>query len=200
MSDTHPDTTIWMQTFTGRRYYPLDPAPDQIDIIDIAQSLGATTRYGGHCVFYSVAEHCVLVSRLVPEEHALAGLFHDATEAYLHDVVRPVKNCMRRDNEYFYMEELSHRAIAAKFGLPHPLPPEVKEADNRMLILEHRVLHPRAEAWDLPFAPPPAWMRIRRFAPLSASLSFLARYAQLAGVEFDPLAGELVRLNMELGK
>ncbi|MDO4254358.1 MAG: hypothetical protein Q4C81_04310 [Kocuria sp.] len=82
----------WMQTYTGRRFYPLDSRPEDVDVVDVAHALSMQCRYNGHVrLFMSVAEHCVLVSRLVPSEHALWGLLHDATEAYVGDMVRPLK-------------------------------------------------------------------------------------------------------------
>lgn len=82
----------WIQTYTGRRFFPLEPNPADVDIRDIAHALALETRFGGHSrVFYSVAEHCVRVSHEVEPPHALWGLLHDAAEAYLADVPRPVK-------------------------------------------------------------------------------------------------------------
>ena len=77
----------WMQTYTGERFWPLDPRIEDIHIRDISMALGKLCRYGGHTIFfYSVAEHSVLVSEYVPEEYALWGLLHDASEAYLSDI------------------------------------------------------------------------------------------------------------------
>lgn len=69
----------WIQTFTGRQFWPLDPQPDHIDIADIAHALAHDCRFGGHCRrFYSVAEHSVLLSRAVAPEFRLAALMHDS--------------------------------------------------------------------------------------------------------------------------
>ena len=73
----------WLQTFTGKAFFPLDPRPEEMDIFDIAHALSNLCRYGGHCnKFYSVAEHSVLVSILCRlyygEQVALQGLLHDA--------------------------------------------------------------------------------------------------------------------------
>ena len=74
----------WIQTYTGRQFWPLDPRIEDIDIHDIAHALSHQCRYSGHCLrFYSVAEHSVLLSHHVAGEHMLWALLHDAWEAYL---------------------------------------------------------------------------------------------------------------------
>ena len=79
-------------TFSGLRFWPLDPNPEKILIADIAHALAHQCRFGGHASkFYSVAEHSVHVSKLCLPEHALWGLLHDASEAYLVDLPRPLK-------------------------------------------------------------------------------------------------------------
>ena len=81
-----------MVTYTGKEFYPLDPNPADIDIKDIAHALSNCCRFAGHIKsFYSVAQHSVIVSELCEPENALAGLLHDASEAYLSDIARPVK-------------------------------------------------------------------------------------------------------------
>lgn len=145
----------WMQTFTGRMFYPLDPRPDEIDPADIAHALSLLCRYGGHVDrFYSVAEHCVLMSEWVEPQHALAALLHDATEAYVVDVPRPLK---RQLLGYRAIEEQVWFAIAYRFGLDFELPHAVKEADDRILLTERNELMPRAGRWsqDGLFAPLP---------------------------------------------
>ena len=128
----------WMQTFTGRKFYPLSPQADEIDPVDIAHALSLLCRYGGHVDrFYSVAEHCVLMSHAVSPEHALWALLHDATEAYVVDVPRPLKRSLP---EYQVVEEKVMIAIAEKFGLSMPMPTEVKDADNRILLTERNML------------------------------------------------------------
>ena len=85
-----PELSPWIETFTGKEFYFLDPTPDSIDIRDIAHSLAFTCRYTGHSRrFYSVAEHSVLVSYLAVDP--LAGLLHDASEAYITDIASPIK-------------------------------------------------------------------------------------------------------------
>ena len=81
-----------MVTFTGKLVNPLDLTPQDVDIRDIAHHLSNMCRWQGATRhFYSVAEHCVHVSRLVPTGYALLALLHDAAEAYMGDAIRPIK-------------------------------------------------------------------------------------------------------------
>lgn len=128
----------WMQTFTGKAFWPLDPRAEEIDPVDIAHALGNLCRYGGHVRrFYSVAEHCVLMSRAVAPEHALAALLHDATEAYVIDLPRPLKAHLP---DYRLIEGGVWLRIAERFGVDPVLPAEVHEADNRILVNERDAL------------------------------------------------------------
>jgi uncharacterized protein len=136
-----PDTARrgdWMQTYTGRAFYPLAPAVEDVDPVDIAHALSMLCRYGGHVrAFYSVAEHCVLMSEAVAPEHALWALLHDATEAYMCDLIRPLKRAMPA---YAAAEDRLMRVICDRFGLDHDCPAEVKAADNRILRDERDAL------------------------------------------------------------
>lgn len=149
----------WIQTFTGRQFWPLDPHPDDIDIADIAHALAHDCRYGGHCRrFYSVAEHSVLLSRAVAPEFRLAALMHDSPEGYLRDLVRPVKRTMPA---YRTAESAVWRAICARFEIDPDLPDAVHEADNRILVDER----------NQNMAPPPApWSACERVEPLGVTL------------------------------
>ena len=132
-------------TYTGRMIRPLDPNPDDIDIEDIAHALSMQCRFTGHLrKFYSVAEHCVLAARLVEPEQRLETLLHDASEAYLSDIARPVKKAPGFAETYHKYEAQLERAIQQRFGLPvGPMPDYVKKADDRMLGVEiHELCHP----------------------------------------------------------
>jgi uncharacterized protein len=107
----------WMQTYSGRKFYPMDPREEEIDIEDIAHALSMICRYGGHTkAFYSVAEHCVLVASRCPEGLELLGLLHDAAEAYIQDFISPIK---KHFPVYKVMEENILRVIFEKYNL-HP--------------------------------------------------------------------------------
>lgn len=128
----------WMQTYTGRKFYPMDPQAEDINPDDIAHALSLLCRYNGHVRrFYSVAEHCVLMSLAVPQEDALWALLHDATEAYVGDMIRPLKSSMP---DYRYAEDRVMAAISECFGLTGPMPASVKDADSRILLTERAAL------------------------------------------------------------
>lgn len=172
----------WLQTYTGRRFYPLDPQPGEIDRLDIGHALSLLCRYGGHVDrFYSVAEHSVLMSRtLAPSGRtaALQALLHDATEAYIVDLPRPLKR-LEPLAGYRSIESSVWAAIAQAFGVPVVLEAAVKEADNRILLTERDALMPRAERWmvDEDFAPLP--VRIEAWRPELAEIEWQARLWEL---------------------
>jgi hypothetical protein len=150
----------WIQTWSGKRVFLDRPDRDVVEIEDIAHALANVCRFGGHSHFYSVAQHSILVSELVREKDkslALAGLLHDAAEAYLGDVVRPLKRILGAS--YSDLERAWMTVIAEKFSAPGVFDPLVKEADNQALAIERRDVmtqHPEiVKEWeDLP--PPPA--------------------------------------------
>lgn len=167
----------WLQTYTGLQFYPMDPDPGAVEIADIARALSMQCRYNGHVSeFYSVAEHCVLVSRLVPAEDALWGLLHDATEAYVGDMIRPLKNHMPAYRE---AEARVMAAISERFGLKGAMPLSVKEADNRVLLDEKaRLLGSGPAPWDVPGEA--YGIEIRAWSPAEAEAAYIARFEELA--------------------
>lgn len=171
----------WMQTRLGLPFWPLDPRPDDIRIYDIAHSLAMQCRYNGHAnVFYSVAEHSVLVSTVVPPEHALAGLLHDAAEAYVGDIIRPLK---RHITGYDEIEQRVWRAIAERYGLPIDLHSSVMAADNSVLLAEQaQIMGPPPQPWGIPGEPAP--VVVQGLSPSDARSAFLDRFAQITG-EFE---------------
>lgn len=126
-------------TYTGKEFYPLDPDPALIDPIDIAHALSNLCRYNGNTSsFYSVGEHSVRMHDLAPREIKKWCLGHDFTEAYLGDVVAPLKHLPAWDH-YRMAEDLLMDVIARKFGfIPLEMPSEVKVIDLRMRATEIR--------------------------------------------------------------
>lgn len=176
-----PRTGDFMQVFSGRKYWPMDPRPHEVYIEDIAHSLAMQARYAGHCLrFYSVAEHSVLIARHLAAKHApevaLAGLLHDAPEAYCVDIPRPLKPYLVN---YKGIEQLNWLAIAARYQLDRELPAEVHDADNRIIADELVNLVPMP--WHARHANP-LGVRLRYWSPEEAELEFLATFdALMAG-------------------
>lgn len=175
-----------IQTVTESTIDPFSPKVDDIWIHDIATGLSRLCRFSGHTRhFYSVAQHSVLVSQLVPPALALWGLLHDASEAYLGDVPSPLKRlpCYR---EYREAEGRLLACIADRFGLGSPFPPpEVKIADTLALGAEVRdLMSPRLPIWQDCFLPP-TWQiqTIIPFAPEEARVQFLNRFWSLYGAD-----------------
>lgn len=128
----------WFLTATGRRIFVTEPTVDDICVEDIALALSKICRFGGHCnPFYSVAQHSVWVSNRCPPTLAVHGLLHDATEAYLGDVVRPLK---RQLSEYRQLEARWWGVIRARFGIADGDDAIVKAIDLRALMTERRDL------------------------------------------------------------
>lgn len=129
----------WIETYTGKQFWPLDPEPASVDIEDIAHALATTNRFNGHATEpYSVAQHSVLCCDMASPPAKAQALLHDATEAYLPDLTRPVKTVMP---EFRSAEDnLWRTAIAPRFGLPPTFVLEVQEVDVRMLVTEARDL------------------------------------------------------------
>jgi uncharacterized protein len=113
----------YLQTVSGRWVNPFDPDPDQLDAGDIARALANQCRFGGHSrVFYSVAQHSVIVSEQVEQrggdaEDAFAALMHDATEAYLGDMPHPLKHRSPLGAAFKVAEDRLEVAIRDRFGM-----------------------------------------------------------------------------------
>lgn len=130
--------TATIRTVSGETFDLLRPEASVISIQVIAHALSRICRYTGHTKdHYSVAQHSVLVSQMVDHQYALQGLLHDAAEAYIGDVAKPLKMLLP---DYQRVEERVERAVLHHFGLPEQLHPSVKEADQAILQIEQREL------------------------------------------------------------
>lgn len=136
-------TTTHLRTYMGKNLDVFNPDPSQIDIMDIAHALSNQCRWGGHTrIFYSVAQHSIAVAnRLVPALR-VQGLLHDAAEAYLVDLPRPIK---KNISEYSQIEDNLMKVIAAKFEFDYPFHPEVLKADDAELQREYEIFMLREE-------------------------------------------------------
>ena len=162
----------WIQTYTGKKFYPLDPRPEDVCIEDIAHALANTCRYNGHSkVFYSVAEHCVRMSFEDLPGCPKWRLMHDAAEAYISDVPRPIKPML---SEFKEIENNIMSVIGEKFNLGVPDHDAIEYADIVMLATEKRdVLLPGPE-WGIKL-PDPMEEIIRPCPALLAELMFIDR-------------------------
>lgn len=193
----------WICTASGQQFWPLDARPEEVHVGDIAHALANVCRFNGHTrEFYSVAQHSVYVSALVtgpidlpatlPRQTVVAGLWgllHDAAEAYLCDLPRPVKRSIGLEG-YAEAENALMIVIAQHFGIPFPIPAEVKTADDMMLRAEARDLMPpeSVRTWSLPDVEP--WEKtVKPMAPPAARNFFLQCFRtlqQAARVETTP--------------
>ena len=176
-----------ISTLSGRFFDLLAPEDYEYCIDEIAEALSNICRYTGHVKkFYSVAEHSVLVSHIVPPRLALAGLLHDASEAFVGDVSSPLKKLLP---EYKAIEERIQKAIADHYGIPYPFPHEIHEADKRMYWRERIDVAPgpRDTLWHQDLA---ATRKVQAsgMKPLMAKRYFLARFKEIqSGSKGDKL-------------
>lgn len=198
MSDRKGD---WIQVgVTKRKFYPLDPRPEDVDIRDIAHALSNVCRFAGHTRFhYSVAQHSFLASVYAPPESALPALLHDAAEAYMGDIARPWKKFLylRNNTRHSYrqiklVESSLLDVILTALKCPNRLRSEwapVEEIDMRLLATEARdLMSPLADEWSNTFHKSPCEARyafnpypepIAQWDATTAKRAFLDRYREL---------------------
>ncbi len=165
-------------THHGLEFDLLNPDPDLIEIEDIAHALSHLCRFTGHTnVFYSVASHSYQASFLVPPEHAMEALLHDAAEAYVGDVSSPLKSLLP---EYRMIEFRIDQAVRQRFDLPAKMTPCVKNADLRRLATEKEQLIPMCEPWDIlqGIEPDPMYC-MTSVEPRMAYIMFMTRFDEL---------------------
>lgn len=175
----------YVSTYLGNRFYPLEPRIDRIDIEDIAHGLAYQCRFNGQTrVFYSVAQHSILVAELVPQKLRLPALLHDAAEAYLGDMVKPLKGLFP---EFSVLESRVLDLIGLRFGVRLGEEAAIKRADLVMLATEKRDLMPHSsERWESLKGVAPQTTRIEPMSPEVAKRAFMeACIAEIGQVMTD---------------
>lgn len=171
----------FIETYTGRAFYPLSPKPEAISIIDIAHGLSLQCRYGGQISeFYSVAQHSVLLTYYAEQKlkatvaDCLQILMHDAPEAYMTDIPRPVKQYMP---EYRAWDHNIDECIREWLGISSLKRPAFQaEIDSRIIIDERAQLKSNSGLdWGHRFEP--LGIKIMPWSPKEAEKQFLVRYA-----------------------
>lgn len=186
---------FYITTFTGIQFYLDNPRPEMVTIEDIAHHLALTCRWSGACRHhYSVAQHSVCVSKIVPSELRAWALLHDAAEAYIGDITRPLKAYLTHGlpDAQMHIRSIENYimiAICEKFGLTWPEPHELKQYDDQMQKLEAQLfmpdgtrLHDRScqgpieVIGEVPGLPE---IYLSPMLPEAAELMFLARFRKI---------------------
>jgi uncharacterized protein len=174
----------YLQTVSGRWVNPIDPDPQQFDIEDIARALGNLCRFGGHCrVFYSVAQHSVIVSERVEQrggdaEDVFAALMHDASEAYLGDMPHPLKHRSALGAVFKEAEDHLEAALREHFAIK-PGVAEIKRADRALLAAERRAFSAERWAWPELEGVEPLDIELEALSPDESERAFMRRFAEL---------------------
>lgn len=169
----------YVSTYLGNRFYLTRPHIDDVAIEDIAHGLAYQCRFNGQTrAFYSVAQHSLMVMSLVPESERLSALLHDSAEAYLGDMVKPLKNLFP---EFSAIESRVMSIIGERFGVDlRHLHRSIKEADLIALATEKRDLMPHStEPWTYLKDIEPLSGPIVPLAPGEAKAAFLEAFASL---------------------
>lgn len=177
------DRGYWKETYTGAKFFLMDPRADEIVFEDVAHSLAYQCRYTGHCLeWYSVAEHCCLLSDYVRNKLKLGPhaqyfmLMHDSSEAYTGDISRPMKYGIPG-----LKASIAHieRIVLEAFEVPYPEPRWLKELDARMIVDERAQNmvdsgndwnHDKFEALGI---------KLKFWEPVKAKAEFIKRYRRL---------------------
>lgn len=178
-TDTKYRAATFIETFTGRAFWPLMPTKEALSVIDIAHALSNQCRYTGHVRwFYSVAQHCCLLARWL-EDHGgspldcLQILMHDAPEAYLVDIARPVKQYMP---EYRVWDHAINDVIREWMGWDKfPMPEIQDQLDSRVIVDERaQLMSDSGNDWGHDLKP--VGIHIAEWSPLEAEVEFLRLY------------------------
>jgi len=180
----------YFETYTGGKFNINNFTDDDIEIQDIAHSLSLQCRFNGHCkFFYSVAQHSTLIAKKLMDdgydpETCLMGLLHDATEAYLCDIPRPIKPHL---TGYRDLENKLQYNILKSFMLPTELPDVIREYDIRILASERRqVMNKSNNIWAVDTIEP-LDVEIKEMDWVEASQEFLNMFIGLNFIRTPPM-------------
>jgi uncharacterized protein len=167
--------TILLQS--GEYFDFCAPQDAVFGIEDIAHGLSMVCRFAGHTSrFYSVAEHCVHASRHVAPEFAFEALMHDAAEAFIGDVTKPLKDLLP---DYRALEGRIETAVLGRFGLTLPMSDAVHEVDMAMLVTEQHQLMRNRDDWQYARGRSPLNLELPCWTPEQAKAEFLVRFKEL---------------------
>lgn len=189
-TDTQYKAAKFIETYTGRKFYPLFPDPKAISIIDIAHALSNQCRYSGHVRdFYSVAQHSCLLATYAkkklkaPPIDCLQILTHDAPEGYLVDIARPVKQYMPEYRKWDHgIDDVFRYWLFQGMILP-PVPSYKDELDSRIIVDERaQLMSDSGNDWGHKLEP--LGINIEPWTPRRAETQFLLQYAAYTAEAF----------------
>lgn len=165
------------------------PEESDVTIEDIATALSNVCRFSGHLPsFYSVAQHLVNASKIVPVEYAFTALMHDTAEAFTNDLPTPLKHALPIFKE---LEVKIETAMANRFGFSYPYPAEVKLADTQMLLLEKTYVKLDTNEWqyynDVEYEHLADRVDLKGWQPVRAKREFLERFEELNNERIEHL-------------
>lgn len=178
-------TGDWFCTYSGLRYWLTDPHPDDVRIKDISHALSMICRFGGHTLeYYSVAQHCVHCTEVIAQREPdnallqLHTLLHDSSEAFLGDVVRPLKLSL---SGYVELEARTMEVIYEALRLPSPTEEDhatIKRVDNELLMTERQeFIRHKGNDWNIDALP--LDIELGSLSPTAAEYQFFTKYQEL---------------------
>lgn len=174
---------------SGKYFDYDDPENSELTLSDLAFGLAFTVRFAGQCVsqktskrvFYSVAQHCEIMSRVVPPRHAYAALMHESGEVVCGDLNTPLKSKLP---DYKRIEKRCEAAIMASFKVGDFDHAALKEFDVRLWATERRdLMNWDGNRWGDDDVAEPFDFEIVPLGPYEAANAFLARFFEIAPPE-----------------
>jgi hypothetical protein len=184
-TDTAYKAVDFVETFTGRAFYPMAPRVEDFSIIDIAHHLSNDCRYSGATqYFYCTAQHCCLLADYVEKERkgtaldCLQILMHDGAEAYLRDIPRPIKQHLPQYRQWDFTLTMAMRSWLGWENIP--IPSWQDELDSRIIADEREhIMGDSGLNWQHDVEP--LGIAIEPWGSRFAEQQFLMRYANYSG-------------------